>query len=146
MSRTGSYLLSLIVVTMSFTAASETVNPAPKTVTPDPVSMEILVQVALGLGAVLIVIVSAAWMMRRFGRFDLTRGKNLKVVEGLSIGQRERVVLLQVGEKQVLVGVAPGRLETLLVLDKPIETDEKESRMTFAERLSQTIKQKAMTP
>ncbi len=37
------------------------------------------------------------------------------------MGSRERIVLLQVGEEQVLIGVSPGRINKLHVLNKPIE-------------------------
>ena len=36
------------------------------------------------------------------------------------MGTRERVVLLQVGDKQLLVGVAPGSIKTLHVLETPL--------------------------
>jgi flagellar biogenesis protein FliO len=51
---------------------------------------------------------------------------------------------MQVGEKQLLVGVTQGRMETLLVLDEKIEIDNSSSQTTFAERLTQVIKQKAV--
>ena len=40
---------------------------------------------------------------------------------GISLGGKERIVLVQVGEQQLLVGVAPGSLRTLHVLDQPLE-------------------------
>lgn len=82
-----------------------------------------IVQVTLGLLVVLMVIAGAAWFVRRFGHFTATAKGNLRVIGGLPMGSRERVVLLQVGEKQLLLGVAPGRIEILHVLDEPLSFD-----------------------
>lgn len=82
-----------------------------------------LVQVLAALAGVIALIVVAAWLMRRMGNLTGQRNDKLRVVAALSMGARERVVLMQVGEQQLLLGVAPGRVQTLHVLDQPLETD-----------------------
>jgi flagellar protein FliO/FliZ len=69
---------------------------------------------------VLALIAGIAWVLKRTGRFQMGAGGGLRILGGLSMGARERVVLLQVGETQLLVGVAPGRLQTLHVLEHPL--------------------------
>ncbi|WP_172600428.1 FliO/MopB family protein [Sulfurivermis fontis] len=60
---------------------------------------------------------------------------------GVPVGQRERVVLIQVGNKQLLLGVAPGRVQTLHVLDEPINvTAVPSGGESFAERLTAALK------
>lgn len=88
----------------------------------DPMAMTSLWQLTLGMLLVLGLIVAIAWVLKRSGRFQMAAGGGLRVLGGLSMGTRERVVLLQVGETQLLVGVAPGRIQTLHVLDKPLES------------------------
>lgn len=80
-----------------------------------------LVRLVVGLGVVLLLILALGWVMRRTGRFAGPASGQLRVIGGVSVGSRERVVLVQVGEQQLLVGVAPGRVQTLHVLDKPLE-------------------------
>lgn len=82
-----------------------------------------LLQVTLGLFAVLAMILATAWIVRRTGAVRGIAGGQLRVLGALSMGQRERVVLIQVGETQLLVGIAPGQVRTLHVLDKPIVSD-----------------------
>ena len=82
-----------------------------------------LLQVTLGLIVVLIVIGGAAWFARRFGKFNVSAKGNLRIVGGLQMGARERVVLMQVGDQQLLLGVAPGSVQTLHVLNQPLESD-----------------------
>lgn len=45
----------------------------------------------------------------------------IRVLAAQSLGTRERAVLLEVAGRQVLVGVAPGRVQTLLVIGEPAE-------------------------
>ena len=45
----------------------------------------------------------------------------IDVIAEIPLGQKERAVLLKVGQKQILVGVAPGRVNMLHVLEEPLE-------------------------
>ena len=104
------------------------------------------VQMLLGLFAVLAVIVALAWMMRRMGNFQSVASGALKVLAGLSLGQRERVVLLQVGETQILLGIAPGQIRTLHVLQTPLPTaGATQQKESFAARLKPLLKQRGQS-
>jgi len=106
----------------------------------DPVNMTSLWQLTLGMVLVLGLIISIAWLLKRSGRFQMAAGGGLRVLGGLSMGARERVVLLQVGETQLLVGVAPGRVQTLHVLDKPLESVHEAAAVpAFAEQLGRLL-------
>ena len=57
------------------------------------------------------------------------------------MGPRERVVLLQVGNAQLLLGVTPGRIQSLHVLDEPVSEYEINADASgFAGRLAAAIK------
>ena len=102
----------------------------------DPMSAGGVVQMVAGLALVVVLIFALAWAVRRFGAVGMNSGGALRVVGGLSMGARERVVLVQVGDKQILLGVAPGRVQTLHVLDTPVgASDGGERSPGFAERL-----------
>lgn len=85
---------------------------------------------------VLLVIGALAWGMRRFGRVQLGVSGAIRVLAASSVGQRERVVLVQVGETQLLLGVAPGRVQTLHVLEEPLSDPAPGQGTGFAERLA----------
>ena len=72
-----------------------------------------LLQVLLGLGAVLALMAGAAWVLRRLGVHGAAAGNLVKVVGAASVGNRERVVVVEVGEQWIVVGVAPGRVNAL---------------------------------
>jgi flagellar protein FliO/FliZ len=101
-------------------------------------------QMVLGLATILILIVVLAWAARRFGPAQSLPSGTLRVLGGLSLGTRERLVLVKVGDAQLLLGVAPGRVQTLHVLAEPIEVagplDTKASAREFAERLQSALR------
>ncbi len=100
-------------------AAAEGESPALPAVA-EPMAAGQILQLLLGLAAVMLLIFGMAWLLRRVtGQGTLANGA-LRVVGGLSMGARERIVLVQVGDTQLLVGVAPGRVQTLHVLPEPL--------------------------
>lgn len=78
-------------------------------------------ELILGLVLVIGAIVVTAWVARRMLHLRPGMNGQLRVLGGLSIGGRERVVLVQVGDKQLVLGVAPGRVQALHVMDQPVE-------------------------
>lgn len=104
-----------------------------------------LLQVTFGLLLVLAVIGAVAWLARRFGQFQVNGRSHLRIIGGLQLGTRERIVLIQVGEQQLLIGVAPGHVEKLLVLETPIDVDTALTQPVagvFAKRLAELIRSK----
>ncbi len=72
-----------------------------------------ILQMLLGLALVLALIVLASWALKRFGAGTMTSGSAIKVLTAASVGPRERVVLVEVGDTWLLLGVAPGRVSSL---------------------------------
>ncbi len=80
-----------------------------------------LLSATLALLAVLAVIFALAWLARRM-RAPGNRGAGaLEVLANMPLGPKERAVLLRVGGAQILLGVAPGRVNRLHVLEQPVE-------------------------
>ncbi|MGE3296903.1 MAG: flagellar biosynthetic protein FliO [Porticoccaceae bacterium] len=123
-------------------AATTPAAPTPR-VSSDLFAGPGLGQMILGLATVLIFIFVLAWAARRLGPVKSLPTGALRVLGGLSLGTRERLVLVKVGDAQLLLGVAPGRVQTLHVLAEPIEVagppDTKASAREFAERLQSAL-------
>ena len=81
-----------------------------------------IAQVVAALLLVVVVIIGSALFMRRIGGLQSRLGSELRIITGLSLGARERLLLVQVGDKQLLIGVTPGCMRTLYVLEQPILT------------------------
>lgn len=94
-------------------------------------------QVLVALFFVVMLIIVTAWFFRRFSGVTFSRNGALKLLAGISVGQRERIVLVQAGEVQLLLGVSPGNVRTLHVFDKPVllDSNTEKGAERFAERL-----------
>lgn len=142
-SRIRMLLLSAFAsVYSSLASAADSGTEAADTAAPvqDPLAMASLWQLTLGMVAVLGLILGIAWLLKRSGRFQMAAGGSLRVLGGLSMGTRERVVLLQVGETQLLLGVAPGRVQTLHVLEQPLDSGKPAAASGFSEQLGRILK------
>jgi flagellar protein FliO/FliZ len=97
-------------------------SPAFAAATPAPAAVDAggLLRVCLSLAVVIALILAAGWVLRRLQGGGVRAGGNLRCLESIAIGMKERVVLVQAGEKQMLLGVAPGNVRTLHVFDQPI--------------------------
>ena len=78
-------------------------------------------EVTLALLLVLGAIFALAWMLKRVRGFNSRVGSSLEVIAHVPVGAKERALLIKVGPTQVLIGVAPGRVNTLYVLPEPLE-------------------------
>lgn len=83
-----------------------------------PVADGGMLQVMLGLGLVLAVIAGAAWLLRRFGGMPRGAASAVRVIGGSAVGQRERVVLVEVADTWLVIGVAPGQVTALHSMPK----------------------------
>ena len=79
----------------------------------EPFSFVNMINMVMGLAIVLALILGLAWALRKYGRLSMTNQVDMKVLGGLSLGTRERAVLVQVEGQKILLGVAPGRVNVL---------------------------------
>lgn len=70
-------------------------------------------QLLSGLGIVLLSIAVLAWLLKRINRLPNRDLKELELIASLSLGQRERVVIVRAGTTELVLGVAPGHLSKL---------------------------------
>lgn len=105
-----------------------------------------MVQVALALGLVIGLIVLAAWVMRRFSLLPRTAGGVMRVVSGVMIGQRERVVIVEVRDQWLVLGVTPQSVNVLSSMPKPEDAELPEVAVpAFAEKFAKAL-QKHIRP
>lgn len=75
-----------------------------------------LMQAGLGLAVVIGLIFLLAWVTRRFGLQPSGNSRLLKVVSSVMVGQRERVVVVEIGDAWLVLGVAAGQVRALHTL------------------------------
>jgi len=69
---------------------------------------------------VLFAIVISAWLLKKL-QVGGNTVNSLKVVTSLNLGSKERLVVVQVGEKQLLLGITGQQINLLDTLEEPIE-------------------------
>jgi len=74
----------------------------------------------LSLIMVLALIFISAIVLKRFN-LSQQNSSQLKVIASLSLGAKERVVVVQIGEQQLVLGVCPQQISLLKNLDQPID-------------------------
>lgn len=70
-------------------------------------------QMVLGLLVVLGLLLGALWLLKRLSQPRGAAAGLMRVVAGVAIGPRERVVILELGSSWLVLGVAPGQVTTL---------------------------------
>lgn len=109
--------LAAILLAVPVLATAELARPA-FAPPPPAISSGNMVQIIFSLLLVLAAIVLVAWLLKRLNATKLGSGNQLKVLGGVAIGQRERIVLVEVSDTWLVVGVGPGQIRTLHTLHK----------------------------
>ncbi len=96
--------------------------------------MQMLLSLCLIIGLLFL----GAYVLRRLngGRAFGNTGP-LRIVGGLMVSPRERIVLLEVGETWIVVGIVPGQIKTLHTLPKGELPPVKENDKRFSHWLKQ---------
>jgi flagellar protein FliO/FliZ len=106
----------------------------------EPLSTPYLFKLTGGLLLVVVVILVFAWLVKKFNLNQQSQNGLIKIIAGLSIGTRDRIVLLQIGEEQILVGLTPGRIEKLHTLSQPLDAPEAQlASSSFAEKFNRVM-------
>ena len=58
------------------------------------------------------------WFLKRMGGGRFAPGSVVKIVGGVSVGNRERVMVVEVADQWIVIGVAPGQVNTLATLPR----------------------------
>jgi flagellar protein FliO/FliZ len=72
-----------------------------------------LLQTILGLVVVIALVYGCAWLARRLGLQPAQRGGIVKTIGGTSLGGKERVAVVEVGDRWLVLGAAPGNVRLL---------------------------------
>jgi flagellar protein FliO/FliZ len=105
-----------------------------------PLSVSSVAQLTLSLVAIVALIFAISWLLKRF-KLAGPRGRgDIAVIDELTVGPRERIMLIRVGESQVLVGVGASGLVGLTPLATPISLTTAPPAPMFADRLRDFMK------
>jgi len=101
-------------------------------VAPAAVGASGLLQAGFGMAMVVGLIFLCAWLARRFGLQRLGGGHLVKVVSSAAVGQRERVVVVEVADTWLVLGVTPSQVNTLHTLPAQAQTQPQQASAASA--------------
>jgi len=77
-----------------------------------------LLQTILALCFVLALLAGLAWFMKRYGPKAAGGNAALRLVGSLSLGGRERIIVIEVADQWIVVGASPGRVNALATMPR----------------------------
>jgi flagellar protein FliO/FliZ len=114
---------------------------------PEPPSVSTgsaLMQGLFGLAIVLAALFAFFWLLRRFSPGQSGAQGVVKVIGGVMLGPRERLVVVEVGETWLLLGVGGGQVNTLHSMNRPAGYTPGDSPLPgFADKLKDVIKRRS---
>ncbi len=105
-----------------------------------PLSVGSVAQLTLSLIAIVALILAISWALKKLKLAGPRSSGGIAVIDQLSVGPRERIVLVRVGESQVLVGIGAQGMVPLTPLAAPIVLKPAAPAPAFADRMRDLMK------
>ncbi|MGB3725473.1 MAG: flagellar biosynthetic protein FliO [Glaciecola sp.] len=101
-----------------------------------------VLSIFLSLVLVIAIIFALAYVMRRFNVAQAGGGQ-MRVVASMMAGSKEKIMVVQVGDEQHLLGVTSHNINHLAKLDEPLSSnsanDSHASKLNFQQKLVQAM-------
>lgn len=102
-----------------------------------------VVSMILSTLVVVAAIVALGWAWSK-SKFAVTGSRDvINIVSSRALGTKERLLLIEVADQQLLVGMTASQVQTLHVFDKPVvdTTAAEPAPSSFADRLRSTVRE-----
>lgn len=128
-------------------SANAPVN-TPKPATQKVSSSSQLASLLGGLVLIIVLIYGLSWFVKRFAQGGFMHNPSMKIVSALPLGTRERLMLVDVCGKQLLLGVTATQINTLHVFDGQVVQTESPQPVAsdFSQKLMAILQQKNFSP
>ncbi len=95
-------------------------------------------QIVFSLGLVVVLILGIGWTLKRMGGVSAGSSRQLKMIAAIPVGTRERIAVIEVGGRQILVGITAQNITRLMELPEPLEETRVEGE--FARNLQSLLR------
>jgi len=89
---------------------------------PPVVSAGTYLQATLALLLIVGLLFAATWAARKVSGGKMFGQGNMRVISGIALGPKERIVLVEVEDNWLVIGIVPGQIRTLHTLPKGTST------------------------
>ncbi|MFT4711910.1 MAG: flagellar biosynthetic protein FliO [Candidatus Azotimanducaceae bacterium] len=113
-----------------------------------------ITQVAITLSGILLLIVTLGFVAKRANKSGLLGAGAMRVVASLNLGVKEKLVLIEVGEEQLIIAVGAAGISKLHTLAAPLQLEmgsqastedsddkERDTKKSFRQQFEGLIKQ-----
>lgn len=134
-----------VPLTQTNVPLTQTNAPVTQTNTVAPIgSGRHLMNVTLALMGIIGLIFAISWFVKRFSQGTFSANAHIKVLSTMPLGTRERIVLIDAGGQQLLLGITSTNINTLHVFETPIAIDNKvDPQSDFSRKLMSILQQKS---
>ena len=104
-----------------------------------------ILQVILVLVLVLGLMVGAAWLLKRFNAAGMKAQGGIKIIGGVPVGSRERIMVVEVADQWIVVGVTSNNITALSTMPRqvlPPSQDAPGVPNHFASKLKQLLEKR----
>lgn len=77
------------------------------------INMSDYFKVLLGLIFVITLFLVCTFLFKRYGNSSIAGRGQIRLIDGLHLGNRERLVLVELKDKQILLSITPGQINKL---------------------------------
>lgn len=85
----------------------------------EPSSAMALGKIVISLALVIFLVLGLGWLFKKL-TLRLPGGRHIKVVTAMPLGQRERILVIEIQGKQRVIGVTPHSVNYLFELENPL--------------------------
>ncbi|MFT6101787.1 MAG: flagellar protein FliO/FliZ [Candidatus Endobugula sp.] len=82
-----------------------------------------LAEMLFYLGLIVGLIFFLAWLVKKIGHNRLSQNQIMKVTACLPLSTKEKLMVVQIGDEQIVIGVAPGFVGHITSLKQPLVVD-----------------------
>ena len=88
---------------------------------------QLLLDTVLSLGLVVALIIGLVWLTRKWGRFNHFTHNPIQILGGVTLGHKEKAILIEVEGQKLVIGVTPQTVTLLHTLSSPTPTHPKDN-------------------
>lgn len=112
---------------------------------PAPVGSGDILSVGASLILVIAAIVLCGWLYSRSQGLRIRSGGIINIIATQPLGPKERILLIEIADKQLVVGMTASQVSTLHVFDEPVlkRPPNSHDRGNFADRLKTILRGEA---
>ncbi len=103
--------------------------------------------VLLSLMVVVALIFLVVWLLKKMSYTSFSKSKHISIITEIPLSSKDRLMIIQAGDEQFLIGASPGYIGKIARLKKPVVCEKEKSvpSEAFEQFLSKAIKRAKST-